>query len=167
MQLVAGRVGQEYNLRKDRKGAFGEDRYHATVVETDFHLSQCMVYIDLNMVRSCVVNHPSEWPFCGYHEIQNRRKRYSLIDQEALIDLFGFQSMDEFREIHKGWVIEALEKEKYRERQPRWTESIAVGSEDFVRDMKEKLGPRAIWREIVGANGIYELREPMNEFLWG
>ena len=47
-------------------------------------------------------------------EIQNRRKRYSLIDQEALIDLFGFQSMDEFREIHKGWVIEALEKEKYQ-----------------------------------------------------
>ncbi len=81
--------------------------------------------------------------------------------------MFGLQSMDEFREIHKGWVIEALEKEKYRERQPRWTESIAVGSEGFVRDMKEKFGPRAIWREIVGANGIYELREPMNEFLWG
>lgn len=57
---------------------------------------------------------------------------------------------------------EALEKEKYRERQPWWTESIAVGSEGFVRDMREKLGPRAIWREIVGANGIYELREPIN-----
>jgi len=28
MQLVAGRTGQEYNLRKNRKGAFREDRYH-------------------------------------------------------------------------------------------------------------------------------------------
>jgi len=80
-----------------------------------------------------------------------------------LIDLFGLQSMDEFREIHKGWVTEA-QKEKYRERQPQWTESIAVGSEAFVRDMREKLGPWAIWREIVGANGIYELREPMNSY---
>ncbi|MES2562680.1 MAG: transposase [Pseudomonadota bacterium] len=32
MQLVAGRLAQEYNLRKVRKGAFREDRYHATAV---------------------------------------------------------------------------------------------------------------------------------------
>jgi putative transposase len=29
MQLIAGRTGQEYNQRKDRNGAFWEDRYHA------------------------------------------------------------------------------------------------------------------------------------------
>ena len=29
MQLIAGRVGQEFNQRKNRKGAFWEDRYHA------------------------------------------------------------------------------------------------------------------------------------------
>jgi len=34
MKLVAGRTGQEYNLRKDRRGAFWEDRYHATAVES-------------------------------------------------------------------------------------------------------------------------------------
>ena len=33
MQLVAGRTGQECNDRKRRKGAFWEDRYHATAVE--------------------------------------------------------------------------------------------------------------------------------------
>jgi REP element-mobilizing transposase RayT len=32
MQLVAGRTGQEYNQRKGRKGAYWEDRYHATAV---------------------------------------------------------------------------------------------------------------------------------------
>jgi hypothetical protein len=37
-----------------------------------------------------------------------------------------------------------LEKEKYRERESRRTESIAVGSEGFVRDVKEKLGPKAM-----------------------
>jgi REP element-mobilizing transposase RayT len=30
MQLIAGRTAQEYNHRKDRQGAFWEDRYHAT-----------------------------------------------------------------------------------------------------------------------------------------
>jgi REP element-mobilizing transposase RayT len=90
IQLVAGRTGQEYNQRKGRKGAFGEDRYHATVVEADSHLAQCMVYIDLNMVRAGAVVHPSEWPFCGYNEIQNPRLRYSLIDHGSLIDLFKY-----------------------------------------------------------------------------
>ena len=32
MQLVAGRSGQEYNHRKQRKGAYWEDRYHATEI---------------------------------------------------------------------------------------------------------------------------------------
>jgi putative transposase len=35
IKLVAGRTGQEYNIRKKRKGAFWEDRYPATAVEKD------------------------------------------------------------------------------------------------------------------------------------
>ncbi len=61
LQLVAGRTAQEYNQRKSRKGAFWEDRYHATAVETDQHLIQCLMYIDLNMVRAGVVAHPKDW----------------------------------------------------------------------------------------------------------
>ena len=38
LQLIAGRTGQEFNKRKERKGAFWEDRYHATAVEGDDHL---------------------------------------------------------------------------------------------------------------------------------
>ncbi|MCK4837820.1 MAG: transposase [Desulfobulbaceae bacterium] len=76
IKLVAGRIGQEFNLRKKRKGAFWEDRYHATAVETDQHLLRCLVYIDLNMVRAGVVSHPSEWAFGGYKEqIRNPRER--------------------------------------------------------------------------------------------
>jgi len=160
LQLVAGRMGQEYNQRKNRKGAFWEDRYHATAVEVDFHLSQCMVYIDLNMVRAGIVSHPSEWAFCGYNEIQNPRQRYSIIDYECLTDLFNAQSMDELRSTYKGWVDEALGKYSYSKREPRWTASIAIGNEDFVRVTKEKLGIRAIGREVMGENGSYELREP-------
>jgi putative transposase len=61
IQLIAGRTAQEYNQRKNRQGAFWEDRYHATAIEIDEHLHRCVVYIDLNMVRAGVVNHPGEW----------------------------------------------------------------------------------------------------------
>ena len=52
MKLIAGRTAQEYNQRKDRQGAFWEDRYHATAIEADGHLHRCLIYIDLNMVRA-------------------------------------------------------------------------------------------------------------------
>jgi putative transposase len=32
LQLIAGRTGQEYNRRKNRKGAFWEDRYHIKAI---------------------------------------------------------------------------------------------------------------------------------------
>ena len=51
MQLVAGRVGQVYNKRKNRKGAFWESRYQATAVQTDEHLARCFMYIDLHPVK--------------------------------------------------------------------------------------------------------------------
>jgi REP-associated tyrosine transposase len=79
MQLVAGRTGQEYNIRKRRKGAFWEDRYHATAIQDDDHLIRCLVYIVLNMVRTGVVKHPSEWPFCGHNEILAPSKRLFLV----------------------------------------------------------------------------------------
>ena len=55
LQLVAGRTAQEFNQRKNKKGAFWEDRYHATSVEPDDHLAKCIVSIDPNMVRAGVV----------------------------------------------------------------------------------------------------------------
>jgi putative transposase len=80
MQLIAGRMAQEYNERKNRHGAFWEDRYHATAIETDEHLHRCLIYIDLNMIRAGAVNHPSKWAHSGYREIQKPPKRYAIID---------------------------------------------------------------------------------------
>ncbi len=46
LQLVAGRTAKEFNQRKTRKGAFCEERYHATAIESGKHLLRCLVYID-------------------------------------------------------------------------------------------------------------------------
>ena len=158
VQLIAGRVGQEFNRRKGRKGAFWEDRYHATAVEGDSHLVRCMVYVDLNMVRAGVVTHPSEWPFCGYNEVQNPPKRYGLVDIEELRELINVRNTGELKEAYRGWVEEALEGSGH-ERRPEWTESIAVGSESFLRAIKERLGIRAKGRKVVGRASRFELRE--------
>ena len=66
--------------------------------------------------------------------------------------------------MHGSWVTEALENQGWRNRQPQWTESIAVGSEGFIREAKERLGAKARWREVVGGNGTYELRESLTSY---
>ena len=135
MQLVAGRVAQEYNKRKGRRGAFWEDRYFATAVATDRHLALCMAYIDLNMVRAGVVDHPTQWAVCGYNEIQAPPVRFRVIDMKALRKLTGSASESAFRQNHRDWVEVELARGSHL-RQPEWTEEAAVGTEAF----KSKFG---------------------------
>jgi len=163
IQLIAGRTGQEYNQRKKRKGAFWEDRYHATAVESDDYLTKCMVYIDMNMVRAGAVKDPKEWPFCGYNEIQKPKERYGIIDYRTLIALLHMRNIEELQESHMSWIAEELSSKRLN-RESKWTESIAVGSEDFVGVTMESLGIRARGRYTVGENGTYELRESATSY---
>jgi putative transposase len=158
MQLVAGRTGQEYNQRKNRKGAYWEDRYHATAVESGEHLARCIVYIDTNMVRAGVVSHPSQWSFSGYNEIQEPRRKNILIDYEKLRLLIGSESYDNLKSSHRGWVEEYLGNGA-EGRQDEWTGSIAVGSESFVEKVKSQLGLKAKGRYVIKGVETYQLRE--------
>ncbi len=100
MQLAARRTAQQYNRRKTRQGAFWENRYHATAIETDAHVHRCVVYMDLNMVRAGVVNQPNAWKHSGYKQIQNPSTRYRLIDPDTLRTLCGFSSTEAFQRAH-------------------------------------------------------------------
>ena len=143
LQLIAGRTAQEFNRRKSRKGAFWEDRYFATAVETDRHLVQCLVYIDLNMVRAGVVRHPSEWKTSGYHEIQNPPQRYRIVDHASLCELTGEKDLGSLQAQHRLWVQQAI-SEGGGCREPKWTEELAVGTRQFVKtfDSRRKLAVR-------------------------
>ena len=159
MQLIAGRVAQEYNRRKQRKGAFWEDRYHATAIETNEHLSRCLVYIDLNMVRAGVVSHPENWRWSGYTEIQYPPRRYRVVDNEMLGKLSGIQSQDLLREKHRAWVDVAL-NESAHARDTSWSRSIAVGSDDYINKIRAELGVSARHRAIIDDGDKYLLCEP-------
>jgi len=125
--LSAGRVGQEFNQRKSLSGSFWEDRYHATIIEDGAHLIRCIVYIDMNMVRAGVVDHPEQWRHGGYNEIQFPRRKCVLIDYNILSRLAGFDNSQRFQNEHRQWIIAALEQKTGLTRDTKWTQSIAVG----------------------------------------
>lgn len=158
MQLIAGRTAQQFNLRKSRQGAFWQDRYHATAVETGEHLIRCVIYIDLNMVRAGVVRHPAEWAHGGYREIQNPRTRYTLLDLSQLTAACGFANFASLQRAHRDWIAAALDQGAF-DRDECWTDAVAVGSEAFVEKMKGDLGTRGKWREVVTGASSSMLRQ--------
>jgi putative transposase len=164
MQLLSGRVAQQFNRRKSRKGAYWEDRYHATAVQAGGHLAQCMVYIDLNMVRAGVVEHPSGWVHTGYNEIQSLPERYRCINVPAVAALLGFADAESLRDGLREWVDQALAKGSL-ERQPEWTQSIAVGQREYLDVIGRELKVSHPGRMIEGDGDILFLREEPGAYM--
>jgi putative transposase len=166
LQLIAGRTAQEYNKRKNRKGAFWEDRYHATAVESGEHLARCLVYIDLNMVRANAVSHPSQWPDSGYKDIQYPLTRYCVIDLCELANLFNCNSVTDFQQQHQQWVEEALCLGK-NPRDARWSEVLAIGSESYIESFKIQLNPRSRYKRKYKTKNTFVLQEMSSSYRIG
>ena len=163
MQKLEGEFAEYYNIRKRRSGAFWSGRYHATMIEGGSHLWNCMKYVDLNMVRAGVVPHPREWEWCGYHELVGSRKRYRMVATEKILELLGDCAAESLAASYEKAIGEAVAARDLQ-RNPIWTESIAVGCESFVSRIeaqtenrveftKEETGGQWVLRETAPAYG--------------
>jgi len=141
MREVTSEFARAYNRRKHRMNAFWGDNYHATLVESGNYLWECLCYIELNMVRCGAVKHPREWEWVGYREIMGERKRYRLLDLERLCWRLGVDSLDDVRKNLSVSLTERIARNELK-REPCWTQSLAVGSVDFLR----KVQPQIRWR---------------------
>jgi hypothetical protein len=66
-------------------------------------------------------------------------------------------------EHHRQWINDALDKNS-RQRESRWTESIAVGSKAFIEQTKEQLGFRAKGRSVEALDEVCALREANRDY---
>ncbi len=146
LQLVGGCVAQQYNRRKKRRGAFWEDRYHATLVDLDTYLAACLTYIDLNMVRAGAVDHPQQWREGGYWELINPPQRYRITDTDRLMALLGLARQKQLQQLRSRWIDQAIETADLQ-RRLRWTDSVAVGSKRFIDQVRRDLGHAVMHRQ--------------------
>lgn len=100
---------------------------------------QCLVYIDLNMVRAGVVEHPKDWVHGGYFEVQNTPKRYRLINIKRLCQLFSLTSEESLQKARAMWIEDSLCK-GMTIREEKWTKSLAVGGFAFTEGFVDSLG---------------------------
>ena len=167
MQGLQGDFSKRYNRRKRRENAFWGDRYHATMIDSGTYLWRCLVYIDLNMVRAGVVKHPQDWEWTAYRELMGGRGRYRLVDMPTLLEHLAAKSEEAFRENYGHCIDEALGHANVRD--PKWTESLAVGSESFVEqvggqirhrmkvDLQEDQREKSVWLVRESPSSAYGL----------
>ncbi len=136
MHLASGATAKRYNLQRRRTGSMWQHPYQCTIVENGRHLLNCLTYIDMNMVRAGVVSHPREWRWCGHDELVGSRKRYRILDVERLLQSLEISSAELLSRYYTDAIEERAETERLQ-RESHWTNSLAVGSEDFVRARKE------------------------------
>ena len=160
MHKLEGDFAGYYNRRKQRSGSFWEDRYHCTMIEDGEHFHNCMIYVDMNMVRAGVVTHPRDWTWCGYLELVGEKDRYRLLDIERVLVLAGSPDRGSFRQVYEKRICEAIECQRF-EREPYWTESIAVGSMSYLKRIADRIHVRRRYLDFdQGRDGSWFIRDP-------
>jgi len=135
MQLPSSAVARQLNIRKNHEGSVWEHPYQCTMIENGRHLINCLSYVDMNMVRCGVVDHPKKWSWCGYDELNGTRQRYRIIDIERLLQALNLNSHAELSWRHNEAIRRQIEL-KNIDRAPHWTEALAVGSKKFIANAR-------------------------------
>ena len=76
-----------------------------------------------------------------------------------LCKLFGINQPEKFRQRHRAWVA-TTQIENENARDTGWSSSIAVGSEQYIEQVKTALGKMVKHRDYVDDGDKYLLREP-------
>lgn len=135
MHWLQGVVAQDYNRRKKREGSFWRGRFHPTLIQTGHHLSRCLFYMDMNMVRAGKVTHPDDWPFGGAADLAGGRERYRIVDRERLLACLGMAGQDaSFAKWHAATLAELCRRVDVP-REPFWSSSFAVGSQEWLKGL--------------------------------
>lgn len=92
----------------------------------------------MNMVHAGVDKHTADWGWSGYCEIQSQPQCYTVIDRQSLMKLLDIIHYKQLQQLHKGWVEDML-LSPHRARDPLLSNSIAVGSREYIGHIKDDL----------------------------
>jgi len=151
LRYLHGRVGQWYNKQIKSSGSFWSDRFHSTLIQDGEHLSMCLFYIDMNMVRTGKVNHPSEWDACAYHEFYKTKSKFRIVNIKKLLQVLSVDSIEEFRKWHTLTIDDILQKREL-ERMEFWSKAFAVGEDEWIKNHLQQAGIKRM--TIRKSNGI-------------
>ena len=151
LRYLHGRVGQWYNKQVKSSGSFWSDRFHSTLIQDGKHLGMCLFYIDLNMVRTGKIKHPSEWDASAYHEFHKTKRKFRIVNMARLCQVLAIDSIEQFRSWHT-LTIDNMLREENQERMKFWSNAFAVGEDDWINSQLQQAGIKRM--KIRNSRGI-------------
>lgn len=126
--LLNGTTARDYATRKGWEGTVWKGKYNVTLVQSPAQALRCSLDMDFAMLREQPedIFHPLLWKHSGHLELSELRKRYRIIDRNALRRWFMDVPFAEFRE----WYIQAsnakFNSREYAE-EDWWEKALIVG----------------------------------------
>lgn len=124
-----------FNIKRKRAGHLLQGRYKAILIEADAYAAELSRYIHLNPVRAKMVPSPEEYKWSSYR-FYAEGNGPSWLSTGFVLGYFGTEQ-NEQRRSYRTYVMEAVGK-KCPDPLAGSIASTILGSEDFVREIRER-----------------------------
>jgi putative transposase len=140
MQRVLTTYSQYHNRKYKKIGHVFQGRYKSILCQTDEYLGELVRYIHLNPVRARMVRQPEDYEYSG-HRAYIGLDGNGLVDVEPVLRHFGGTKRRAV-EVYRRFV-QVGTGHKSREEYYRASEGRMLGSEEFVKEVKHRVGEPA------------------------
>src|SRR5580693_5795855 len=137
MQRVLTAYSQYHNRKYNKIGHVFQGRYKSILCQTDEYLGELVRYIHLNPVRARMVRQAEDYEYSG-HRAYIGLNGSGLVDVDPVVRHFGGtkrRAIDVYRQF-----VQAAIGHKRREEYYRASEGRMLGSEEFVKEVKHRVG---------------------------
>ncbi len=154
MQRVLTSYSQYHNRKYKRIGHVFQGRYKSILCQTDRYLGELVRYIHLNPVRAKMVKRPEDFEYSG-HRAYLGLDRTGLVDTEPVLRHFG-ATKKRAVEVYTRFVETSL-TEKSQEEYYRAAEGRLLGSGEFLKDIRHRVGDYKASRQEFDSASIEDL----------
>jgi putative transposase len=140
MKALGQRYVQYFNRAYRRSGTLWEGRFRSCLLQQEEYLMGCMRYIELNPVRSGMVEHPADYPWSSYRSNAQGEATDSL-EQHSLyleLGLDGASRQKAYRELFR-YELEPGMVDNIRQ---ATNSNVVLGNSRFNGEIASALGRR-------------------------
>ena len=154
MQRVLTGYSQYHNRKYKKIGHLFQGRYKSILCQTDRYLGELVRYIHLNPVRAKMVKRPEDFEYSGHRAYLGLDKT-GLVDTEPVLRHFG-ATKKRAVEVYIRFV-EASLSERSQEDYYRAAEGRLLGSDEFLKEIRHRVGKHRAHRQTFEHTSIDDL----------
>ena len=156
MQEVNGAYSAYFNRKYKRKGYFFENRFKSVIVEHGQNLLEELRYIHLNPLRAGMVERLDQYPWTSHNQYRGGFEK-GFAEPDHLLGLFAKTRLGAVPK-YEAYMGEGTIKDNDGDTMGHFGQ-CAIGSKDFIREIKMMFKDKVLPRDICGRVQMKEVIE--------